>query len=162
MPSVLAAHFAALSTSESRVSTGTGSTSRYAGRGLEPGAGGIAAQFGLNPSLAREVTYGDSHVWIIPGGAGICVEDEKGGGGCGSIAQALEGSVAVGVGSGEGGVTVYGLVPNGNSQVVVHDADGGSEDVPVEHNVYIINHSDAESAEVIDGSGKPQTIELPK
>lgn len=162
VPSALAAHFAALASSEGSLSAGAGA-SRYAKRGLAPSARGLTAQFGLNPGLAREVTYGDAHVWIVPGGAGVCIEGEGSGGGCGSIAQALEGSVAVGTGGeGEGGVTVYGLVPDGNSQVVVHNADGSSEDVPVEHNVYVIKHSTAVSAEVIDGSGKLQTIELPK
>lgn len=83
------------------------------------------------------------------------------GGSCGSVAEALEGSIAIGIGAGDKTV-VYGLVPNGNSQVVVHDADGATEDVPVENNVYIVRHPGAVSAEVIDASGQPTTVELPR
>ncbi len=44
----------------------------------------------------------------------------------------------------------------------MHDADGTTEDVPVENNVYIIRHPGAVSAEVIDASGQHTTVELPK
>ena len=162
VPSQLSAHFAALATRAGADSAGIASASSETRSHLEGSDKGLGAQFGLNPSLAKRVTYGDAHLWVEPGSAGLCVMDyEAGAGSCGSIAEALEGSIAVGVGS-AGSTVVYGLVPNGNSQVAVHDADGTTEDVPVENNVYIISHPGAVSAEVIDGGGQPTTVELPK
>jgi hypothetical protein len=162
VPSQLSAHFAALDTSTAG-SAGIASASSETQSHLESSAKGLDEQFGLNPSLARRVSYGDAHLWVEPGSAGMCVTDYEGAGGgsCGSIAEALEGSIAVGVGN-TGSVVVYGLVPNGNSQIVVHDADGTTEDVPVENNVYIIRHSGAVSAEVIDAGGQHTTVELPR
>jgi hypothetical protein len=157
--SQLSAHFAALDTG-----AGIASASSETQSHLEGSAKGLDEQFGLNPSLARRVTYGDAHLWVEPGSAGLCLMDyeaEAKGGSCGSVAEALEGSIAVGVGS-TGDAVVYGLVPNGNSQVVVHDADGTTEDVPVESNVYIIRHPGAVSAEVTDAGGQPTTVELPR
>lgn len=162
--SQLAAHFAALDTGAGANSAGIASASSETQSHLEGSAKGLNEQFGLNPSLARRVTYGDTHLWVEPGSAGLCLMDYEGeakAGSCGSVAEALEGSIAVGVGS-TGSAVVYGLVPNGNSQVVVHDADGTFEDVPVENNVYITRHPGAVSAEVIDAGGQHTTVELPQ
>lgn len=164
VPSQLSAHFAALDTGSGTDSAGIASASSETQNHLESSGKGLGAQFGLNSSLARRVSYGDAHLWVEPGSAGICLMDyeaEANGGSCGSIAEALEGSIAVGVGASDEAV-VYGLVPNGNSQIVVHDANGSTEDVPVENNVYIIRHPGAVSAEVIDASGQTTTVELPK
>jgi hypothetical protein len=158
VPSQLSAHFAALD-----AGAGIASASSETRSHLEDSARGLDEQFGLNPSLARQVSYGDTHLWVEPGSAGMCVTDYEGAGGgsCGSVAEALEGSIAVGVGN-TGDAVVYGLVPNGNSHVVVHDADGTTEDVHVENNVYIIHHPGAVSAEVIDAGGQHTTVELPR
>lgn len=159
VPSQLSAHFTALETGAGIASAGSETQSH-----LESSAEGLSAQFGLNPSLARRVSYGDAHLWVEPGSAGMCLMDYEAGasgGSCGSVAEALEGSIAVGIGARDKAV-VYGLVPNGNSQVVVHDADGTTEDVPVENNVYIIRHPGAISADVIDAGGQPITVELPR
>lgn len=158
--SQLSANFAALDTGASIASASSETESH-----LESGAKGLTEQFGLNPSLARQVSYEDAHLWVEPGSAGLCLMnyEGEGGGSCGSVAEALEGSIAVGVTPPHSTDTVvYGLVPNGNSQIVVHDADGTTEDVAVENNVYIIRHPGAESAEVIDASGQRTTVELPK
>lgn len=164
LSSQLSAHFAVLNAGAGADSTGIASASSETQNHLEGSAKGLDEQFGLNPSLARRVIYGDAHLWVEPGSAGLCLMDyeaEAKGGSCGSVAEALEGSIAVGVGS-TGSAVVYGLVPNGNSQVVVHDADGTTEDVPVENNVYIVRHPGAVSAEVIDAGGQPTTVELPR
>lgn len=148
---------------QSKIGT-RGQTSDETQRSLEGSAKGLDAQFGLNPSLARRVRYGDAHLWVEPGSAGVCVIDYEpgaGGGSCGSVADALEGSIAIGIGASDQAV-VYGLVPNGNSQIVVHDADGTTEEVPVENNVYIIRHPGAVSAEVIDAGGQRTTVEPPR
>lgn len=153
VPSQLSAHFAALSAGAGLASASSATRSK-----LERAGEGGNAQFGLNGGLARRVAYGDSHLWIVPGSAGVCVDDfEARGGVCASIAQGLAGEVALGNAG-----NVVGLVPNGNSQVVVHYEDGSTEDVPVENNVYITGHPGPATAELTDATGQPRTVELPR
>lgn len=166
LPAELSAHFAALSDSVGNGIAGINGADSATKNQLEASTEGISAQFGVNASLAREVTYGQSHLWIVPGSVGICLQDlEAGAGVCGPISHAIAGKTATDVGGDEhgivGGGTIYGLAPNGNSKIVVHDANGNTEDVPVEHNVYIITHPGAVSIEVVDSSGKLQTTTVP-
>jgi len=167
MPSELSAHFAALADSvEGNGVADVGAASSEIKERLDRGTEGIGAQYGLNTGLAREVTYQSHHVWLVPGSAGLCLHDyETGTGVCGPIKDAIAGTVITDVGGDEhgiaGGGTVYGIAANGNSQVVVHDANGSTEDVPVENNVYIITHTGAVSVEVTDGAGQVQTVAVP-
>jgi hypothetical protein len=170
LPPELSAHFAALSEGVGRGVANIESANTETRTLLDRGTQGIGAQFGLNASLAKEVTYGQSHhVWLVPGSAGICIQDYEGGeaagGTCGPIADAVAGTVALDVGGNENGVTgggtIYGLAPDGNRMIVVHDANGSSERVPVQHNVYIITHPGAVSVELTDGPGKVETVTLP-
>ncbi|HEY2768034.1 MAG TPA: hypothetical protein VGI76_07235 [Solirubrobacteraceae bacterium] len=167
LPQELSTHFAALSDAPTAdVSTFASADAESKSR-IEASAGGtIASQYGLSASLAREVTYGKTHVWLIPGATGISLDDlETGTGAGGPIAHALAGTLITDVGGNENGITgggtVYGIAPNGNSKVVVHDADGSTEDVPVEHNVYVITRPGSVSVEVADGAGKVQTVAVP-
>ncbi len=166
LPSELSAHFAALSGSVGGGVADIGAASSDITTRLNRGTEGIGAQYGLNVGLSREVSYGQSHVWLVPGSAGLCLHDyETGTGVCGPIKDAIAGTVITDVGGNENGITgggtIYGIAADGNSQVVVHDADGSTEDVSVEHNVYIITHPGAVSVEVADGSGKVQTVAVP-
>lgn len=119
---------------------------------------GLNEQFGLNPSLAKEVSYSVSSpaIWVIPGSQGICIHimSEVGQGACTSLKNALAGNLQVEV----GGKTVYGLAPDGNANVTVHDADGSTESVAVRQNVYIITKPGAQSLELADGAGQKQTV----
>lgn len=163
----LSAHFAALSeTPGAEVTTIASADTEAKSRIKGAAEGAISSQFGLGASLAREVTYKSRHVWLIPGSTGIGFSDlETGTGAGGSIAKALEGEIITDVGGDENGITgggtVYGIAPNGNSNIVVHDADGSTEEVPIEHNVYIITHPGAVSIELVDASGELQTITVP-
>jgi hypothetical protein len=170
LPPELSAHFAALNEVESAGVAGIGRADAETKTLLNRGTQGIGAQFGLNASLAKRVTYSQSHhVWLVPGSAGICIQDYEGGeaagGTCGPTADAVAGTVALDVGGDENGVqgggTIYGLAPNGNRMIVVHDANGSTERVPVEHNVYIITHRGGVSVELADGAGKVKTVTLP-
>ncbi len=73
--SQLLAHFAALNTGAGADSAGIASASSETQSHLESSAEGLSAQFGLNPSLARRVAYGDAHLWVEPGSAGLCLMD---------------------------------------------------------------------------------------
>ena len=171
LPSAIAEHFAVLNeaaTDSSGVaSIESAGVDSKAVADLEESQEGINAQFGGDAALAREVTYGQSqHVWVVPGSNGICIHDfETGEGGCAPIADSVAGTLTIDVGGDENGIagggTIYGLAPNGNPMIVVHDADGSTEDVPVQHNVYIITHRGAVSIEVVDGSGELQKVALP-
>jgi hypothetical protein len=167
LPPELSAHFAALNEAESAGVAGIGRADAETKTLLNRGTQGIGAQFGLNASLAREVRYGQSHhLWLVPGSTGVCIQDyESGSGVCGPISHAIIGDITTDVGGNENGVTgggtIYGLAPNGNRVIVVHDANGSTESVPVEHNVYIITHPGAVSVELTDGAGKVQTVTLP-
>jgi hypothetical protein len=167
LPQALSANFAALSDAPSAgVTTLASADDESKGRIEATAEGGISSQFGLSANLAREVTYGKGHVWLIPGATGIFLDDlETGSGEGGPIADAVEGGIFTDVGGYEHGAkgsgTVYGIAPNGNSHVVVHDADGGTETVPVEHNVYIITHPGAVSVEVADSAGTIHSFPIP-
>lgn len=171
VPPVLLEHFAVLNESGAGgtgvASIGSASVSSATVTALTETTEGLNVQFGLNPSLAREAPYNTSqHVWVIPGSKGICLHDfETGQGSCGPISDAIAGTAQLDVGGGEhgvtGGGTIYGLVPNGNSMVVVHDANGSTEDVPVQHNVYIISRRGAVSVRLVNGAGQAQTITVP-
>lgn len=168
LPAELAKNFAVLSegTASGVASIGSPGVESKAATAIEESSEGINAQFGGSASLAREVTYGSQHVWVIPGSAGICIHDfETGSGACGPIAHAVTGDITLDVGGNENGIagggTIYGLAPDGNSMVLVHDANGSTENVPVEHNVYIIKHPGAVSVDLVNASGKQQSIELP-
>jgi hypothetical protein len=121
---------------------------------------GLNEQFGLNPSLAREVTYSPSSpaIWVIPGSEGMCIHvmTKVESGGCTSLKNTLAGDLQVEI----GGKTVYGVAPDGNSKVVVHNADGSTEDVAVEQNVYIISKPGAQSLDLTDGAGQTQTVTI--
>ncbi len=147
VPAQLSEHFAVLSTTSADVPSSVQSV-----------AVGANEQYGLNPSLAREVAYSPSApaIWVIPGSQGICIHvmTEVPSGGCTSIKNALAGNLQVEV----GGKTVYGLAPDGNSKVTVHDAAGNSESVPVVQNVYVISKVGVQSVQLTDGTGEVQTI----
>jgi hypothetical protein len=121
---------------------------------------GLNEQWGLNTSLAREVTYapGTPAIWVIPGSTGICIHvmTEVGQGGCTSLKNALAGNLQIEV----GGKTVYGVAPNGNSEVLVHDGDGSTERVAVHQNVYIISKAGAQSLDLTNGAGQPETVSI--
>lgn len=168
VPTELSDHFAVLSESTTSGTgvTGVESADATTVTRLDESAEGPSGQFGLNPSLARNVAYGSEHVWVIPGSTGVCVHDfETGSGVCGPTSHALSGNITLDVGGDEngatGGGTIYGLAPNGNSVVVVHDANGSTEDVSVRHNVYVITHPGAVTVELVDGAGQKQTVSLP-
>jgi hypothetical protein len=166
LPSELSAHFAAFSGGVGAGVAGVGAAGPETTARLERGAEGIGAQYGLSVGFAREVTYGTSRVWLVPGSAGVCLHDyETGTGVCGPIKDAIAGTVITDVGGDEkgiaGGGTVYGIAADGNSQVTVRDSNGGTETVPVQHNVYIITHPGAVSVQVADGSGRVQTVAVP-
>lgn len=166
LPAELAQHFAVLSEGTASGVASIGSAGVESQAAIEESSEGINAQFGVSASLAREVAWGSQHVWVIPGSTGICIHDfETGSGVCGPTAHATAGDITLDVGGNENGITgggtIYGLAPNGNQTVAVHDANGSTEDVPVEHNIYIINHPGAVSVDLVDGTGKRQTVELP-
>ncbi len=81
------------------------------------------------------------------------------------VITALAGNLILDLHAGQNGVVggglVIGVAADGNSDVVVHDADGSSEKVPVEHNVYVVTHPGAVSVELADGSGTEQSVEVP-
>jgi hypothetical protein len=166
LPSELSAHFAALTEAPSAaVATFASADAEIKSRLEAVAEGAISSQYGLSASLAREVTYGSHHIWLIPGSTGIGFHDfGNGSGGGGPATDAVAGNIMLYVG-GENGTTggslVYGLAPNGNSHVIVHDADGSTESVSVENNVYIITHPGAVSVEVTDGTGSVQTVSVP-
>jgi hypothetical protein len=54
-----------------------------------------------------------------------------------------------------------GLVPNGNASVLVTDANGSKETVPVVNNVYEITSGDPVSATLKSASGTTTTRHLP-
>lgn len=167
VPAELTQHFAVLNGSSPSPGVATveslGNDHATAAR-LDESTEGPAGQFGLNSGLAKEVTA--QHVWVIPGSSGVCIHDfDTGSGVCGPISHALAGDITLDVGGDEsaaGGGTIYGLAPDGNSMVVAHDANGTTEDVAVEHNVYVISHPGAVSVDVVDGSGKTQNVNLPR
>jgi hypothetical protein len=167
VPAELAQHFAVLNSSTPSPGVATveslGNDQATTTR-LDESTEGPAGQFGLNSGLAKEVTSED--VWVIPGSSGVCIHDfDTGSGVCGPISHALAGDITLDVGGDEsaaGGGTIYGLAPDGNSMVLVHDASGSTEDVAVEHNVYVINHPGAVSVDLIDGSGQSQNVRLPR
>jgi hypothetical protein len=172
LPTALAEHFAVLDESgvgsADVASVGSPTVSSATVSALTASSGGINAQFGGSVSLAKEATYGQSqHVWLVPGSTGLCLHDlETGEGTCAPTADAIAGTLTLDVGGNErgiiGGGTIYGVAPNGNSVIVVHDANGSTEDVSVEHNVYIISHPGAVSVELIDGAGQTQSVTLPR
>jgi hypothetical protein len=126
---------------------------------------GLNEQFGLNTNDAREVAYSPTapSIWVIPGSEGICIHvmTKVPSGACTSLKNALAGHLQIEVGgNGNGGGTVYGLAPNGNSKITVHDVDGSTEDLPVEQNVYIISKWGSSTVELADGAGQKQTISV--
>lgn len=151
VPAQLSEHFAVLNQAQSADVPSS----------VQSVAVGANEQYGLNPSLAREAAYGPSTpaIWVIPGSQGICIHvmTEVPSGGCTSIKNALAGQLQIEV----GGKTVYGLAPDGNPKVVVHDTDGSSESVSVEQNVYVISKGgDAQSVRLSDSAGQAQTINV--
>jgi hypothetical protein len=171
VPAALAEHFAVLNegtTGNAAVASieSAGISSSVVSR-IDEMSQGLDEQFGLNSALAKEVTYGQQHVWVIPGSNGICIHDfETGEGTCGPIADAIAGTLTLDVGGNEGGVngggTIYGLVANGNPLIVAHDANGSNENVPVAHNVYIISHPGTTSVGLLNSTGQTQTVAVPR
>jgi hypothetical protein len=121
---------------------------------------GLNEKFGLNAGLAREVAYGPSApaIWVIPGSQGMCIHvmTEVPQGGCTSVENALAGNLQIEV----GGTTVYGVAPDGNSELLVHDTDGSTERVPVHQNVYVINKAGAQTLDLNNGAGQAVTVNV--
>lgn len=167
VPTDLSSHLAVLTAAPSAAVSTFASADAEEKGGLEGSAGGaIFSQYGLNPALAREVAVGSQHLWLIPGRTGLGIHDfASGSGGATSVATALAGNLILDLHAGQNGVVggglVIGVAADGNSDVVVHDADGSSEKISVEHNVYVVTHPGAVSVELADGSGTEQSVEVP-
>ena len=138
--------------------SGPSTEAEAAASALRNFASGANEQFGLNVALARRAANSKSlPFWVVPGTAGICIfRGDTGSGVCTSIANAMAGNLQLAVGS-----TVFGLAPDGNPAVAVHNADGSTEKVAVQQNAYVIEHPGAKSVDVVDGSGNVQSIEVP-
>jgi hypothetical protein len=118
-------------------------------------ASGINEQFGLNVALARRASGGPT--WVVPGAEGVCIfVPGIGEGGCTSIANAGAGNLVIALGD-----TVYGLVPDGNPTITIHNADGAIEHIAVSQNVYVIEHRRATSVDIQDSTGKTHSVEVP-
>lgn len=150
-PAQLTEHFAVLAAE---------AKSTDAPASLQNTTAGLDQGFGINPSLAKEVSYSSTtpDVWVIPGSQGVCIHvmTKVESGGCTSIKNALAGNLQIEV----GGKTLYGLAPDGNTTVAVHDASGNTEEVPVRQNVYAVANPAGKSVELVDGTGQKRTITL--
>jgi hypothetical protein len=114
----------------------------------------IVNKFGLQLANTRYETVGTSvHVWLIPGSSGACMLWQEalapGVGGIGSVctdqthvdAGLLNAQDEVTPGSTD--KTLFGLVPDGNTQVAVTLADGTTTSVPVTDNFFATTGSAA-------------------
>jgi len=93
---------------------------------------------GANPSLARAITVAGARGFLVPTTTGLCLT-LNGSGGCTTTEVAVSGAL-VGTDicgqAGQGQTTVYGLLPDGAGNVVLHFMDGSSEPVPLVDNAY--------------------------
>ncbi len=95
--------------------------------------GGRLGQLGLNTSLARRATTQIGDIWVIPGNGWIAL------GGHGAVATPAEVVARQGTvmwTSREGKGIVFGLVPDGVSEVTLVDHEDASINVLVNDNVY--------------------------
>jgi hypothetical protein len=112
-----------------------------------PGRGALEAAFGsrygIDMDQARRVpAYSASvKVWLVPGRDGICTfvqhpYAEGPGGGCDPISKVETGVSATTVTASPGHVEVFGVVPDGVTEVQLSLADGSTETLQVNDNVY--------------------------
>jgi hypothetical protein len=100
----------------------------------------IARSTGENPALARKVSFGSlGDAWVIPADGGVCLQSD--GGGCDNdydghppYIQLLGGGI-----DHPGVYHITGLVPDGVNTVQLHLADGTTDTVTVNENVYMAN-----------------------
>jgi hypothetical protein len=122
----------------------------------------IAAQSGMNMAQARFVAVGNG-VWVVPGTSQVCISS-GGGGGCSSPTS------GPGPSADDGGLfvtqgptvdqqdSIFGLAPDGNSTVRVGFANGSSQSVPVQDNVYAVQGPDPVSITLRTASGSIATL----
>lgn len=112
-----------------------------------------------NVAMATYVKTQRTGVWVVPGSTGACLLDASADiSACNSSARVSADGLIIGTGdpqSHEIG-SLIGLVPNGNSRVVVTSADGHSQAVPVTNNVYYASGSDL-TAVTFDSAGGSTT-----
>jgi hypothetical protein len=120
---------------------------------------------GPDPSSA--VFAGGTYAtWVIPGSSQVCLvhaamgPGDVPGGVCGSTTAAAYG-LAVTTENAAGAPVVLGLVPTGNTAVVVTDANGGTNTVPVANGVYEITGGSPSTVTLKDASGNTITRQLP-
>jgi hypothetical protein len=112
-----------------------------------PGRGALEAAFGprygIDMDQARRVpAYSASvKVWLVPGRDGICTfvqhpYAEGPGGGCDPISKVETGVSATTVTASPDHVEVFGVVPDGVTEVQLSLADGSTETLQVNDNVY--------------------------
>jgi hypothetical protein len=135
---------------------------------------GVSAQVGVTSSgvalmpagvslrLARSVAVPTSslsagRVWVLPGNGALCLRVVDPGGGDAVACQTTDNAQAgMLVGSlqptlsGSGGAFVYGLAPDGVNQVTVTGANGSSQTVAVNDNVYATTISSAPQNVTLD------------
>jgi hypothetical protein len=108
----------------------------------------VARSTGENPALAREVSFGSlGDAWVIPADGGVCLQSTGyvngtaafGGGGCDTdtdghppYIQGLSGGMRA-----PGIFLITGLVPDGVDTVQLHLADGTTDVLSVNQNVYM-------------------------
>jgi hypothetical protein len=105
----------------------------------------LVARFGLDPARAETVQLTPSFaVTLYPGGGGACMNWPNADGISGAWRCDLTANVDAGSLIGDVALTphganheVFGLVPDGESTVVVQDAAGTSQTVPVRGNMFV-------------------------
>lgn len=104
----------------SAISLPTGLAENFTESGTE------VAKYQLEPNQARALKVGAKQAWIVPGAAGVCLTINEGQTGsyvCNSVQIAAKGGVLL-MSRSPKAVSVYGLVPDGDSVAV---RVGGSE-----------------------------------
>lgn len=129
------------------------------------------SQWGLAVGDATAITNSlGFDLWVVPGSTGTCfvytMRSEPqvvGAGNCAPNAMVLTGGLVSGLYSPDGSEeTLIGLVPDGNSSVMVTRTDGSTESVPVSQNVYIVQGaSGLASVTFRDASGRQTTVPTP-
>ena len=102
------------------------------------------AAFELEPAETRSLNVDGTQVWVTPGAKGLCVtipdppkppQPRTLSGSCGTLSQMTNGSLLVSREPSGPVLTVYGLVPDGDS-VTITSQDGSHTAVPVASNFF--------------------------
>lgn len=95
--------------------------------------------YGLDPAQIRAVSFGGStKMWAIPGNEGLCLRltdlsDTGEAGACSSLSYVLRHGVVNFTSAG-----IFGIVPDGNRTVTLHLQGHRVAQVPVKHNLFLV------------------------